>query len=115
MNGKKTVFSSSFLLLRYMRVVFLLCVDVSLFSFTEGHTHTYTTACYNERMIQKKSEKEKEEKSMQRGRNNRDRDHTCSMCNVHERMTLDNVVLLIRKTSIFIKYTNLLQLPSIFK
>ena len=31
-----------------------------------------------------------------------------------ERMTLHNVVLLIRKTSIFIKYTNLLQLPSFF-
>ena len=98
-----------------MSVVFLLCVDVSLFSFIEGHIDTYNGLLQRTNDT-KKSEKEKEEeKSMQRGRNNRDRDHNVCMCNVYERMTLDNVVLLIRKTSIFIKYTNLLQLPSIFK
>jgi hypothetical protein len=48
-------------------------VDVSLFSFIEGHTQMLATS--NER-YKKKKEKAEEEKSMQRGRNNRDRNHT---------------------------------------
>jgi len=81
MNGKKNGFflsSTLFLLLRYIPVyVFVVCacvdVDVSLFSFIEGHTQMLATS--NERYKKRKKEKA-EEKSMQRGRNNRDRNHT---------------------------------------
>jgi hypothetical protein len=66
-------------------------------------------ATSNERYKKKAGERKRRENACKE-------DETIAIVRVYtmytNRMTLCNVILLIRKTSIFIKYTNLLQLPS---
>jgi len=82
MNGKKNGFflsSTLFLLLRYIPVnVFVVCVRVWMWMFRSFLLSKATHKCLLHRTndTKKKKEKAEEEKSMQRGRNNRDRNHT---------------------------------------